>query len=324
MGILKVKKLNFLLLQISLNMKRIFLTGFAAIGLVSFSSSCGDTPSSVSRSSIQSYTSGSIDIAADESFKPVIVQEAKVFDSSYPEAVLNVKYLPENECLTQLFEGKVQMVFATRPLTKEERQACESNNIYTKDMVIAKDGIVVVVNNKSQDTKMTVGMVQSILTGKFARKYNVVLDNQSGSIARYVTDSILKGEKLSEQVFAVKNSDEVIKYVSEHENAIGFVGMTHAFDPGANEGYGTFRKDVTVVAVQNDSLNKFFLPYQSTIAFREYPFVRRLYFIARIESNLASGFANFLTSEPGQLIINKARMLPLAVPLEFREAEIKP
>ena len=319
-----MENLNFLLLQISLYMRRTFLTGFMALGLCVGITSCGDTPSSVSKSSIESYTSGSIDIAADESFKPVIVQEAKVFDSSYPEAKLNISYLPENECLTQLFEGKVQMVFATRPLTKDEIKICESNNIFTKDMVIAKDGIVVVVNNKSQDNKMTVGMVQSILTGKFARKYNVVLDNQNGSIARFISDSVLRGEKLSEQVFAVKNSEEVIKYVSEHENAIGFVGMTHAFDPQANEGYGTFRKDVQVVSIHNDSLNKFILPYQASIAFREYPFVRRLYFITRIESNLASGFANFLTAEPGQLIINKARMLPLTVPLEFRDAEIKP
>lgn len=305
-------------------MRRIFSRGLMALGLAVFFVSCGDTPSSVSKESIESYTSGSINIAADESFKPVIVQEAKVFDSSYPEAKLNINYLPENECLTQLFEGKVQMAFATRPLTAEEKKICEGNNIYTKDMVIAKDGIVVMVNNKSQDTKMTVGMVQSILTGKFVRKYNVVLDNQSGSIARYVNDSILRGEKVSEQVFAAKNSEEVIKYVSENENAIGFIGMTHAFDPTSSEGYGTFRKDVTVVAIQNDTLNKFILPYQASIAFREYPFVRRMYFIARIESNLASGFANFLTSEPGQMIINKARMLPLTVPLEFREAEIKP
>lgn len=306
-------------------MKKYILSGVLALAAGSlFFSSCGDTPSSVDKKSIESYTSGSIVIAADESFKPVITQEVKVFDSSYPEAKLNVSYLPENDCFKQLFEGKTQMVLVTRPLTAEEKKACEANNIYTKDLAIARDGIVILVNNKSQDSLMTVGMVQNILTGKFARKFKVVFDNQGGSIARFVNDSILKGEKLSEQVFAANNSEEVIKYVSENEDAIGFVGMTHAFDPNSDVGYGSFRTEVKVVSIKNDSLDKFILPYQGSIALRDYPFHRKLYFISRIESNLASGFANFLTSEPGQLIINKSRMVPLAVQLIIRDVEIKP
>jgi len=305
-------------------MKKYILSGVLAVAGSLFLNSCGDTPSSVDQKSIESYTSGSITIAADESFKPVITQEVNVFDSSYPQAKLNVSYLPENDCFKQLFEGKTQMVLVTRPLTAEEKKACEANNIYTKDLAIARDGIVILVNNKSQDSLMTVGMVHNILTGQFARKFKVVFDNQGGSIARFVNDSILKGAKLSEQVFAANNSEEVIKYVSENEDAIGFVGMTHAFDPNATGGYGSFRKEVKVVSVKNDSLDKFILPYQGSIALRDYPFHRKLYFISRIESNLASGFANFLTSEPGQLIINKSRMVPLAVQLIIRDVEIKP
>lgn len=305
-------------------MKKYILSGVLAVAGSLFLYSCGNTPSSADKKQVETNTSGSIVIAADESFKPVITQEVNVFDSSYPEAKLNVSYLPENDCLKQLFEGKVQMALVTRSLTAEEKKACEANNIYTQDMAIARDGIVVLVNNKSQDSLMTVGMVHNILTGKFARKYKVVFDNQGGSIARFVNDSILRGEKLSEQVFAANNSEEVIKYVSENEDAIGFVGMTHAFDPNSTVGYGSFRSEVKVVSIKNDSLDKFVLPYQGSIALRDYPFYRNLYFITRIESNLASGFASFLKSEPGQLIINKSRMVPLTVQLIIRDVEIKP
>jgi phosphate transport system substrate-binding protein len=305
-------------------MKIHLLTGFFTIGIALLMSSCGDTPSSVSKERIESYTSGSINIAADESFKPVMVQQVNVFDSSYPDAKLNVTYLSENECLQTLFDGKSSMVFVTRGLTESEKKACEQNNIYTKELALAKDGIVILVNNKSQDSRMTVGMVQAILNGEFARKYKVVLDNQNGSVARYITDSILGGKPFSEQVFAVKNSEEVIDYVSKNEDAIGFVGMTNAFDPNSNVGYGSFRKEVQVVSIKNDSLDKFVLPYQASIALGDYPFIRRLYFISRLESNLAAGFANFLTSTPGQKIIDKARMVPLATQLYIQEVEIKP
>lgn len=305
-------------------MKRIFFKGLLALGAGLFFTACGGSSSSVNADRVQSYTAGTLSIAADESFKPVIAQEVKVFDSSYPEASLSVNYFAERDCLQKLLDGEVQMAFTSRPLTAEEKRLCKEREIFTKELAIAKDGIVILVNNKSQDFKMTTGMVEAILKGEFARKYNVVIDNQNGSIARFIKDSILRGAPISGSLYAANNSEEVIKYVAENENALGFVGMTHAFDPTAQEGYGTFRKEVTVVSLHNDSLNKFVLPYQATIALNEYPYVRRLYFIARIESGLASGFANFLTSEPGQLIINKSRMLPLNVPLEIREAEIKP
>ena len=246
-------------------MKKYILVGAVTLGIIGGMSSCSDSPSSVDKKSIESYTSGKVAISADESFQPVIEQEVKVFDSSYPNAVLNVAYLPENEVFKNLFEGKIQMAFTTRQLSAEEKKINEKNNIFTKEMAVAKDAIVVIVNNESEDKKMTVGIVQSILTGKFIRKYKVVLDNKGGSIARYVNDSILGGQALSDQVYAVNNSDEVVKYVSEHKDAIGFIGMTHAFDATADSGYGTFKKEVSVVSIKNDSLQKAIAPIKTPV-----------------------------------------------------------
>lgn len=270
------------------------------------------------------YTSGKMALAVDESFKPVMIQEVKIFDSSYPNAKIDTVFLPEAEVIQQLFAGKAQMIITTRDLTAEEKKKLEAKEIYVRSMAFAKDGIAVIVNNDSEDKKMTTGMVSNIIQGNFTRKYKVILDNKNGSIARYISEELLNGGEMPNDVFAVNNSDEVIDYVSKNKDAIGFVGMTHTFDPNSDVGYGSFKKGITVVSIDNDSLNKFVLPYQGPIALGEYPYIRRIYFISRIESNLASGFANFLTSEQGQLIIHKAKLVPLTVPLEIRDVEIKP
>ena len=321
-----MNKYVILLLLQSKSMKKYILYSLFGIGAAVLWASCGgnEQPAVKTTKSTETRTSGSINIAVDESYKPVITQEVNVFDSSYPDAKINAAYLPENECFAQLFDGKVQMIMTTRELSAQEIKACESRNIYTRSVAIAQDAIVVVANNATPDSIMTVGQLKAILTGGFARKYTVVVDNKNGSIARYITDSLIPGQKLSAQLFAANNSEEVISYVAKTPDAVGLIGMSHAFDPESNVGYGTFRSDVKIVSLKNDTLQQFIKPYQASVALKEYPLVRKLYFIMRQDSDLASGFANFLTSEPGQMIIGKAMMQPLQVQLIIREAAIKP
>jgi phosphate transport system substrate-binding protein len=43
-------------------------------------------------------SSGTIHISVDESFEPVIEQQTKVYESSYPNAYIIAKYEPEVDC----------------------------------------------------------------------------------------------------------------------------------------------------------------------------------------------------------------------------------
>ena len=321
-NMLRHKKTYYCTLQ---KMKKLPLYLFAGLCMATLPACTGDSNKGAQQSaSKETQTSGTIDIAVDESYKPVIEQEIKVFDSSYPQAKVKASYLPESECLSRLFNGQARMILIPRELSEKEKKASESQNVFTTSMAIAADAIAVVVHPKAQDSLMTVDQLRSILTGKFARKYNVVVDNNNGSIARYISDSLTKGAPLSQQLYAAKSSDEVLKYVAEHPDALGLVGMAHTFDPNSDVGYGSFRKEVRVVAMRNDSSLKFFQPYQANIALNDYPLIRKLYFISRIDSELSSGFSNFLKTEAGQLIFTKSMMVPLAVQLVIREAEIKP
>jgi len=273
---------------------------------------------------IESTTSGEITVAMDESLKPVLDQELNVFDSSFPEIKIHRQYLSESACFDRLFKDSARLIMVTRDLTKEEKRISTANGIITRSLAVAEDAIAIIVNTGSQDSLMTVGQLKSILTGKFAREYTIVFDNPNSGIVNYVSDSLIPGEKLSSKTYAVENNEAVIKYVSENKNALGILGVSHVYDPEDNSGAGVFRKNIKVVSFRNDSTGVFYQPYQAYIAFREYPFTRSIYFISRENwPGPASGFANFLSSERGQLIFNKARLLPLRVQLTIREAAIK-
>src|SRR5437762_12154322 len=56
---------------------------------------------------------GNIRISVDESFKPVIDSQIKVYQASFPDAHITAEYKPEAECLKDLSNDSVRMVIVT-------------------------------------------------------------------------------------------------------------------------------------------------------------------------------------------------------------------
>ncbi len=266
---------------------------------------------------------GSIEIAVDETYKPVIEEQLRVFDSSYPDAKINISYKPEAECFKDYFDNKVHLILVTRPLTKEEKELCDQKQIAPSYQELARDAIAVILNKESPDSMLGMAELKGILTGVYKKKYTVVFDNSGSSTVRYITDSLLKGQKLGTNVFAAKNNNEVVDYVAKNPDAIGFVGLSYVSDSSDATNTGAFINKVQVAAIQNDSTMQFYKPYQAYIALKTYPLTRKLYYISRDNyPGLSKGFANFLAGGRGQLIFYHASLFPLQMTVVIRSAEM--
>lgn len=267
-------------------------------------------------------TSGTLEIAVDETYKPVIEEQIKVFDSSYPDANINVHYKSESECLADFMKGDVKMILITRELTDNEIQIAEENKMITTALPIAKDAVAVITNKENKDNTYSKSKIQGILTGQYDSTFSIVFDNAGSSTLRYMLDSLIPGEKLASNVYAANSNDSVIKYVSENKKAIGFVSVSYVSDYNDPEGLA-FISSVNVGEVYNDSLEKSYQPYQAYIAPDWYPLTRKLYYIHRENyPGIASGFAKFLREQRGQLIFKQARLFPTRVNIIFRQAEL--
>ncbi len=269
-------------------------------------------------------TSGAIDISVDETYRSVIEEQSKVFDSSFPNAKVTVHYKPEAECFKDYFDNKARIILVTRELTPEEKKVADQKQFYPTSVGLVKDAVALIVNKENPDSIMDVPMIKGILTGEYTKKkYTVVFDNQSSSLVRYITDSLLKGQKLGPNVYAAKSAKAVIDYVKENPNALGFSGLCDIGDTADPGNTGTFLKSVQVVSVYNDTLKQYLKPYLAYIGLKEYPFVRKLYYISRESyQGLGTGFANFLMGNRGQLIFAYAHLYPLRMEVTIREAEI--
>lgn len=269
-------------------------------------------------------STGTIDISADETYQPIIEEQIKVFDSSFPEAHINVHYKPEGECIKDFMEDKARLILVTRELSADEKKVLEQKKVVSTSLAVAKDAVAVVVNNDCEDSILSVSQLKGILTETYKKKYAVVFDNQGSSTLRYIMDSILRGEKLGPNAFAAKGNDSVLAYIEKNPNAIGFVGISRVSDFSDPEGLA-FIKNVKVAALFNEKQGKVYKPYQAYIAPNWYPLTRNLYYIHRETfQGLGSGFANFLTKERGQLIFKQARLFPLRSNIIFREAAVNP
>lgn len=127
-----------------------------------FISGCGNG----NKIPVETATSGTIHISVDESFKPVIDSQLKVFESSYPDAKILVEYKPEAACLRDLAKDSTRMVIVTRGLSRKEetfyRDSLERPAI---SGILAFDAVALIVNSHSKDTTMTMPEIQALLEG---------------------------------------------------------------------------------------------------------------------------------------------------------------
>ncbi|MCU0395993.1 MAG: substrate-binding domain-containing protein, partial [Chitinophagaceae bacterium] len=64
-------------------------------------------------------TKGVLRVSIDESFKPVLDSQIKVYQASFPNAKIIAEYKPEAECLKDLEKDSTRMVIVTRGLSEE-------------------------------------------------------------------------------------------------------------------------------------------------------------------------------------------------------------
>jgi phosphate transport system substrate-binding protein len=283
-------------------------------------SACGDD-ASVPKVT-DTLTSGSINISVDETYKPIMDEELKVFMSTYPEAKITVNYKPESEAIKDYLTGTTKLVIVSRELTEEEKKYCLENKNVPSSLVLAKDAVAVVLHKKAKDTTFSKVQLRGILAGQNQQKYTVVFDNAGSSTLRFIKDSIMKGEPLSKNLYAAKGNQEVIQYVLKNPEAIGFVGLSYISDT-MDSTAERFSTDVRIAGILNDSTQQFYQPYQADIALKLYPLVRKMNYIKNeTYPGLATGFSNFLASDVVQLIMGKARLVPMHMSIVIREAAI--
>lgn len=270
------------------------------------------------------YTTGTVAIAADESFQPIVQEEIDVFEALYPMAHIRPRYVTEVEAVNLLLKDSLRLVIASRRLTPEEKYSFNSRKFFPQEIKIATDGLALITHLSNPDSLISVDDIRGILTGEKTRwkdiypgsrlgEIQLVFDNKNSSTVRFAIDSICRGKPLAGNVSALKTNKEVISFVSKTPGAMGIIGVNWLSDRNDSTGL-TFNKEVRVMSVSHSArptLENSFKPYQAYLYYGDYPLARDIYALVNDPRNgLCWGFSGFLTSYRGQLIIQKSGLLP--------------
>nr|WP_139265137.1 substrate-binding domain-containing protein [Bacteroides ihuae] len=283
------------------------------------------------------YTSGVIAIAADESFQPIVQEEVDVFEGVYPLAGIVPRYTTEVNAINLLLKDSVRVAIATRTLTSEEMNSFHSRKFFPREIKLATDGLALIVNQKNSDSIISVRDIKRILTGEIKKWIEIypksqlgdiqlVFDNKNSSTVRFAADSLCKGKPLSTDLKALKNNQDVINYVARTPQAIGVIGVNWLGNRSDTTNL-SFRNEIRVMAVSAENIatpSNSYKPYQAYLFYGDYPLVRSIYVLLNDPRNaLPWGFTSFLTSDRGQRIILKSGLVPATQPVRVVDVKDK-
>lgn len=269
---------------------------------------------------------GTIHISVDESFKPVMMEQIKVYEASYPNTHIIASYKPEADCFKDLESDSTRMIIVTKGLNRKASDYYEQKiSLRPLYDILAYDAVCAIVNTLSKDSVFTLEQIKQYLNGSDKNKSVVVDGRNATSTVRFLIDSVLKGGDFGSNVYAAANSKEAIEYVGKNENAIGFVGsswISNTEDPEQIQ----FRKNVRLALLQCKRCDKdtFAKPSPATISYGYYPLVRALYFILKENrAGLGTGFVNYMSLERGQLVFRRSYLVPAKMNFRVRQTQIE-
>lgn len=277
-------------------------------------------------------TSGTLKIVADESLRPLIETEIATFNGIYTKANIQAEYLSESDAMDALLNDSVRLAVVTRRLTPEEKKFFKDNQMSVAQVDVAESGIAIIVHKENRDTLINMSQLAGLLQGKInnwqqlgSRKnagIEIVFDSPKSGLIRHLKDSVAKVQTLPAYCFAVKNNEAVVDHVSKNVNAMGLIGLEWISDRDDSTS-NSFLNRVKVMAVAGDSTH--FQPFQAYIALKYYPLRRTITLINReARSGLNAGFIAFFASERGQRIVLKMGLVPKTMPLRIVQVNPKP
>lgn len=269
---------------------------------------------------------GEIKILVDDTYTQLAGELIKSYENVYDSAHIIAESANEEKVFAQFMQDSVQLILTGRMLRAGEiAMATEKQGIPPRENIIAYDAIAVVHAAESKDSIFDLDAFAANRNGDDKNKYSdtkfIFTNAQSGTLAYLFENTGIKNPS-TENMFALDSLNTFIEYLQKNTNAIGFLQyalISDKDDPLVKE---TLEKLRIMQVVYTDSTGTRMISElsQSSIATKEYPFVRPINLIlGNAPERLGTGFVNFMfKSKPGRIFL-KAGLIPAQMP----EREIK-
>jgi phosphate transport system substrate-binding protein len=240
---------------------------------------------------------------------------AEAFMKDNPGASIAVTGGGSGTGVAALIGGTTDIAQASRNMEPKEIAQAEKKGVEPKEIHVANDGIVLVVNLANPLSKLNIKQLSDVFTGKTknwkelgGKDQKIVAlsrERNSGTHIFFVEHVVKLGDKKSKNEFApsvlmMPSSQAIIEEVISNPAAIGYVGL----------GYLTSKEKALAIAGQTGGA--YVLPSVKTVTAKQYPISRSLLFYTKGEpSGEVKSFVDYVLSPAGQKVVLKMDFVPL-------------
>jgi phosphate transport system substrate-binding protein len=221
--------------------------------------------------------------------------------------------------ITALINSTCDIAEVSREMKQSEIDLIASKGAAPKKIIVALDGLAVVVNPANKISELTIDQLAEIYTGNIknwkevgGRNAKIVLlsrEVNSGTHVYFKEHVLRHGKADGKQEFAAEalllsSSQAIADEVSQNQDAIGYYGM----------GYITAKEKAIKIA--KDKNSPFESPTMENVISGAYPISRPLLMYTKGEpQGMAKTFIEYVLSSAGQQVVKKLDFVPVK-PLE--------
>jgi phosphate transport system substrate-binding protein len=293
-----------------------------------------------SREKSETTTRGNLHAFFAESTAPAMAEEVSRFLSSYSKAGANISYefVSSDDAIRHMLRDTIRFIVSTRPMTSAEKQQLPRvEGFDVNEILIAYDGMAIVVHQKNLVDQITTVELVKILSGEIRRWEQLsdagsmkgaieVVYQDSSDVSWFTENRLLPGKSLRKDVQKSSSSPATIKSVSDRPLSIGLVGVLWVDSLHATAKVlkvaETRQTPDTTFRVPRERMGKFCTPHPANVFRNYYPLKRAIYaYTFGPVASFAAGFGTFVATADGQRVFLEKGVVPGTQQIRLKSAE---
>lgn len=261
-------------------------------------------------------TAGTIQIGFDSGDSLLVNQWIELFQYNYPKAHVVPKFASQAQLLNWIKQDSIQAFVLHNELSKDQQDwICEKRNIKMRATVLGYAAPVFIVSKNTPFSELSLVELLRIFSNSANLRNCKVAFDPNGINILQINDTAQKyiSEKVnlnSNKTIHLSHSQQIIDYVATHDNTIGVVSLNLIASKKDRLALSNLKK-VKVLSIGNIADNAYYLPFQSQIKAKQYPFIQPIIgYDFQGYSGLGNGFITYVRSQPGQIIVKKSGLVP--------------
>jgi phosphate transport system substrate-binding protein len=206
--------------------------------------------------------------------------------------------------LAAIIDGTAQIGMSSRRAKATEMSAASAKGITLKPIIVAHDGMAVIINAQNPVAKLSLRQVEQIFTGDVKDwsavggtpgRISIYTRNTSSGTYSEWKDMAMKKRDYAPSSQKMAGNEQIAAEVAKNPQGIGYVGLAYIHAAG-----------IKVAAVDG------VLPSKETVLSKQYPLARPTFYYTNGEpTGEAAKFVDFTLSPDGQKIVGQIGFVPI-------------